>query len=71
MFAESNPGPAEGAARVHRVLVTQPAKTRLTEDMAAWVSLKQESTHHLPYSRIEVKPSGGLYGRPDKKVNSR
>ena len=42
MFAESNPGPAEGAARVHRVLVTQPAKTRLTEDMAAWVSLKQE-----------------------------
>ena len=37
MFAESNPGPAEGAARVHRVLVTQPAKTRLTEDMAAWV----------------------------------
>ena len=27
--------------------------------------------HHLPYSRIEVKPSGGLYGRPDKKVNCR
>jgi hypothetical protein len=43
MFAEADCCAAEGAPRVHRVLVAQPPQARLTEDVAARISLQHKT----------------------------